>query len=175
MKQNVVDVLMYLFENIITNEEMSGESIIDENMMMPEHTYMFDQLEEMGFPQHEILLAFDWLEDLAEIHTDQGSAESEAAATIPNGIQSVRIYSELEKMLLDTGCISFLMYLEQNQIISPLSREVILDRVIALDVELELEQLKWIVMIVLYSQPGEENAYSWMESLIFDTGMSYIQ
>ena len=61
MKQNVVDVLMYLFENIIT----------DENPVFPEHEHMFDQLEDMGFPQHEILLAFDWLEDLAELHTDQ--------------------------------------------------------------------------------------------------------
>jgi len=38
-----------------------------------------------------------------------------------------------------------------------------------LDVELELDQLKWIIMIVLYSQPGEENAYAWMENLIFET------
>ncbi|VAW64086.1 hypothetical protein MNBD_GAMMA11-3086 [hydrothermal vent metagenome] len=170
MKQNVVDVLMYLFENIITNE-----NIIDENPMLPEHEQMFDRLEGMGFPQREILLAFDWLEDLAEIHTEQSSTEYKAATLSPSENQSVRIYSELEKMLLGPECISFLIYIEQNQVITPLTREVILDRVIALGVGLELEQLKWIVMIVLYSQPGEENAYSWMESLIFDTHMSYMQ
>ena len=166
MKQNVVDVLMYLFENIIADENMA-----DENPVFAEHDHMFDRLEDMGFPQHEILLAFDWLEDLAEIHTEELSTDNECTVFS----QSVRIYSELEKTLLEAECISFLMYLEHNQVISPLSREIILDRVIALDVELELEQLKWIVMIVLYSQPGEENAYSWMESLIFDTDMSYMQ
>jgi len=158
MKQNVVDVLMYLFENIIT----------DENPVFPENEHMFDRLEDLGFPHHDILLAFDWLEDLAEIHTEllSSSANSNKLA-INTG--SVRIYSDLEKILLDLDCVSFLMQLEQNQVITPLSREVILDRVIALDVELELEQLKWIIMIVLYSQPGEENAYAWMENLIFET------
>lgn len=162
MKQNVVDVLMYLFENIIT----------DDNPIFPEHEHMFDRLEDMGFPQHEILLAFDWLEDLAELHADQLISESEQQAI---NTQSVRIYSELEKILLGTDCVSFLMHLEQNQIITPLSREIILDRIIALDVELELEQLKWVVMIVLYSQPGEENAYAWMENLVFENNLSYMQ
>ncbi len=165
MKQNVVDVLMYLFENIIT----------DENPVFPENEHMFDRLEDLGFPQHEILLAFDWLEDLAEIHTELlNSDESKDPMPVINTL-SVRIYSELEKMLLDQDCISFLIHLEQNQVLTPVSREVILDRVIALDVELELEQLKWIIMIVLYSQPGEENAYAWMENLIFETNQgSYL-
>jgi len=161
MKQNVVDVLMYLFENIIT----------DENPVFSEHEQMFDQLEDMGFPQHEILLAFDWLETLADAHVDQLSVDHPQTAFN----QSIRVYSELEKILLEPECISFLMHLEQNRVITPQSREVILDRVIALDVELELEQLKWIVMIVLYSQPGEETAYSWMENLVFDNNMSYMQ
>lgn len=88
---------------------------------------------------------------------------------------SIRVFSELERLLLDDDSLSFLLHLEQNQIISPTSREIILDRVIALDVELELEQLKWIVMMVLYSQPGEENAYAWMENLIFENNMGYMQ
>ena len=162
MKQNVVDVLMYLFENIIT----------DENPVFTEHEHMFDRLEDMGFPQHEILLAFDWLETLADIHSDILLTDKPEQA--PVNSQTVRVYSELEKILLEPECISFLMQLEQSQVISPFSREVILDRVIALDVELELEQLKWIVMIVLYSQPGEETAYAWIENMVFDNNLSYM-
>jgi len=158
MKQNVVDVLMYLFENIIT----------DENPIFPENEHMFDRLEDLGFPQHDILLAFDWLEDLAKIHTE---LLTNASQLVINS-QSVRIFSDLEKLLLDQDSISFLIHLEQNKVLTPVSREVILDRVVALDVELELEQLKWIAMIVLYSQPGEENAYAWMENLIFETNQS---
>ncbi len=162
MKQNVVDVLMYLFENIIT----------DDNPVFSEHEHMYDRLEDMGFPQNEILMAFDWLEDLAGLHADLLVASKSQSAI---NTRSMRVYSELEKMLLGQDCISFLLQLEQQQVITPLSREIILDRIIALDVELELEQLKWVVMIVLYSQPGEENAYAWMENLVFEKNLSYMQ
>ena len=82
--------------------------------------------------------------------------------------QSVRVFSDEEKALLNTESIEFLMYLEQSGILTPVTRELVLDRVIALDHELDTEQLKWIVMIVLHSHPGEENAYAWMESMVFD-------
>lgn len=156
MKQTVVDVLMYLFENII------GEDIPFDT----DDEVFFVQLEEMGFPQHEILRAFDWLQDLADLE--------HSPATVDRLSTTVRIYSELEMLLLDTECISFLMYLEQNAILTPDTRELILDRVIALDVELDVEQLKWIVMIVLYSHPNEENAFAWMESMVFDPIVSYM-
>lgn len=156
MKQNVVDVLMYLFENII------GE----EHSIDPERDLVVNRLEELGFPQHEILKAFDWLEDLADI---QGETEEETGKT-----SSIRIYSDLEKLLLDQESIGFLIFLEQSGILTPVTRELILDRVIALEAELDMEQLKWIVMIVLYSHPGEENAYAWMESMVFDQVVDYM-
>ena len=156
MKQTVVDVLMYLFENII-----GEETHID-----PERELVVNRLEELGFPQHEILRAFDWLEDLADIqHESTGREQAE---------QSVRIYSELEKLILDQESIGFLMFLESNGILTPTTRELIMDSIIALDVELDIEELKWIVMIVLYSHPGEENAYAWMESMVFDQSVSYM-
>jgi len=164
MKQNVVDVLMYLFENII-----AGESMVYPDS---EHEHMFDRLEDLGFPPNEILLAFDWLEDLAEIHSSE--LDNTSAEHIVN-TQSVRVYSALEKFLLEPEGISFLMHKEQNQGISPASREIILDRVTALDVELGLEQLKGIVMNGLYRQTGEETAYAWMENMVFDDNLSYMQ
>ena len=156
MKQTVVDVLMYLFENII------GEDIPFD----PDSMLVFDRLEEMGFPQHEILRAFDWLQDLADIDLSDASATDLTS--------SVRVYSELEMLLLDPECIGFLMYLEQTGLLTANTRELILDRVIALDVELDVEQLKWIVMIVLYSHPDEENTFAWMESMVFDPIVSYM-
>ena len=156
MKQTVVDVLMYLFENII------GEDIPFD----PDSMQVLDRLEEMGFPQHEILRAFDWLQDLADIELSDTTATDITS--------SVRVYSELEMLLLDPECIGFLMYLEQTGLLTANTRELILDRVIALDVELDVEQLKWIVMIVLYSHPDEENTFAWMESMVFDPIVSYM-
>lgn len=156
MKQNVVDVLMYLFENII------GE----DTHFDPERELVVNRLEELGFPQHEIARAFDWLEDLSDIQHETTGREQQP--------HSIRIYSDLEKLILDQESIGFLMFLEDNGILTPVTRELIMDSIIALDVELDIEQLKWIVMIVLYSHPGEENAYAWMESMVFDQFVSYM-
>ena len=47
-------------------------------------------------------------------------------------------------------------------------RELVLDRVMALDQdEIDLDDLKWVVLMVLFNQPGAEAAYAWMENQIF--------
>ena len=159
MKQNVVDVLMFLFENYIGDDtEIENDEPIRDSVQI--------RLEELGFPPNAINQAFDWLEDLAVL---QETEELSPLETV-----SSRIYSPVELALLDHECQGFLMYLEQNDILTPFTREIVLDRVVALDTDVDIEQLKWIVMIVLFNHPGEENAYAWMESLVFDQGLNYI-
>jgi Smg protein len=34
--------------------------------------------------------------------------------------------------------------------------------------EIDLEKLKWVVLMVLFSQPGQETAFSQMEDLVFE-------
>jgi len=42
------------------------------------------------------------------------------------------------------------------------------DRAMALDQdELDLDDLKWVVLMVLFNQPGSEAAYAWMETQMF--------
>ncbi|MDH5516515.1 MAG: DUF494 domain-containing protein [Gammaproteobacteria bacterium] len=159
MKQNVVDVLMFLFEHYIGDdiEEQAHESARDLAEI---------RLEELGFPQMAINKAFDWLEDLAELQ--------DIAELTPLTSTAMRVISQEEMSLLDQEGIGFLLHLEQTGILTPLTRELVLDRVLALDTQVDIEQLKWIVMIVLFNHPGEENAYAWMESLVFDQGLDYI-
>ena len=39
----------------------------------------------------------------------------------------------------------------------------------ALETEtIELQQLKWVVLMVLFNRPGKEAAYAWMEDIILD-------
>lgn len=157
IKQSVVDVLMFLFEQYL------GE----ENDNIDERIHMQSRLEEVGFDHQEIDQAFDWLEDLATIRDDQDLT--------PLQQKSMRVFSEEEKDILDEDCLGFIMYLEQSDILTPVTRELVLDRVIALDQPLTMEQLKWITMIVLHTHPGEENASAWMESLVFDEIVDYMQ
>ena len=156
IKQSVVDVLMFLFEQYLG----------DDNDAIDERDQMQIRLEEVGFDNQEIDQAFDWLEDLASLRDDQNLS--------PLQQNSVRIFSEEEKDLLNEDCLGFLMYLGQSEVLTPTTRELVLDRVIALDHPLTIEQLKWIVMIVLHTHPGEENAFAWMESLVFDEVVDYM-
>ena len=67
------------------------------------------------------------------------------------------------------------MFLEQSTILSPASRELVVDRVMALNEEtISLENLKWIVLMVLFSQPNEEIAFARMEHLVYESLPSYV-
>ena len=83
--------------------------------------------------------------------------------------RSVRLFSSREMERLDTECRGFILFLEQMGVLSPASRELAIDRAMALENEdFDLDQLKWVILMVLFNQPGEEAAYAWVEDLVFD-------
>ena len=152
MKESVLDVLMYLFEHYL-DEETELDS--DQESLRTE-------LVSAGFPEAEIGKAFAWLEGLTIEH-EEGCAIDIAR------VDSVRIYTAQEMDRLDTPCRGFLLFLEQVRVLDGLSRELVIDRVMALeDDEIDLDQLKWVVLMVLFNQPGRESAYAWMEDLVID-------
>ena len=49
------------------------------------------------------------------------------------------------------------------------TREMVIERVLALDTaEFDLEDLKCVILMVLFNIPGCENAYQQMEELLFE-------
>ena len=40
-------------------------------------------------------------------------------------------------------------------------------------VALSLEDMKWVVLMVLFNQPGQEANFAWMEDLMFDSEQDY--
>jgi len=162
IKQSVVDVLMFLFERYLDDDDTNETSRVTDK-----RDSIQIRLEEMGFHNQEINQAFDWLEDLADLQERQ--------QFLPVKETSTRIYSEEEKKLLGIDSIGFLHFLEQTDILTPVTRELILDRVAALGHPLDAEQMKWIIMIVLHAHPGEENALALMENFIFDEVTEVLQ
>ena len=58
---------------------------------------------------------------------------------------------------------------EQSGVLDHATRELVIDRVMALESEeIDLDQLKWVVLMVLFNQPGSEAAFAWMEDLVFE-------
>ena len=148
------DILMYLFENYIHSE---AEVMVD-------HDLLTDELTRAGFHQDEIYKALNWLEKLAALQDNDAHPYLTRTAS-----KSVRIYTIEEMELLDTECRGFLMFLEQVKVLDFTTREMVIDRVMELDTQyFSMEDLKWVVLMVLFNVPGKENAYSQMEDLIFD-------
>jgi Smg protein len=156
MKENVLDVLMYLFENYFYDEP-------DEQ---PDRDSMEENLHEAGFSNGEIDKAFEWLDGLAE---QRFQPDFKMQTDEP-----IRVFIESETDRLDTACRDFLMYLSNTGILDAQRRELVLDRLMALESdEINLDDVKWVVLMVLFNQPGQEANYAWMEDLMFDTEQEY--
>jgi Smg protein len=150
MKDSVLDILIHLFENFLDAEDDA----------MPDREALKSELEQAGYPEAEIERALAWLESLA---TDPERVLAEGTA------RAVRVFSGSEQVRLDTDVRGYLLHLENLGILSVAQREVVIDRLLALEADdIDIEQLKWVVLMVLFSQPGQENAYQRMEDLVFD-------
>jgi Smg protein len=76
---------------------------------------------------------------------------------------------------LDTECRNFIIFLEQAGILSSTNRELVIDRLIALDNEdISLKKLQWVVLMVLLSQPDEEVAFTQMENIVYEDSSPYL-
>lgn len=148
------DILMYMFENYIHSE---SEVFVD-------HDELTDELLKAGFETADIYKALAWLEKLADLQDSD---------TIPyltkQSSLSTRYYTELECQRLDAESRGFLMFLEQINVLDIETREMVIDRVMELDTQdFIIDDLKWVILMVLFNVPGHESAYSQMEELVFD-------
>jgi Smg protein len=66
------------------------------------------------------------------------------------------------------------VFLEQAKVLSPSEREIILDRAMAVEQNiLNLDELKWIVMMTLWHF-GRENEYLFIEDALFSSKTAMI-
>jgi Smg protein len=148
MTGSVLDILIYVFDRYM----------LDEVPEVPEREDLARQLEGAGFAQRNVERALDWLADLAGVRD---------ALPLEGSGPAVRIFCEGELSRLSTECRGFLFTLERLGILSPPQREVVIERMLALDAdELDTEQLKWVVLMVLSSQPDQEHAFARLEDLV---------
>ena len=157
MKENVLDVLMYLFETFVDTEEDPE----------PDQNELRLELSRAGFGDSEIERALVWLDGLTDHQESLNYGNLSAHST--------RIYNEFEQERLDAACRGYVAYLEQIGILSPPQREILIDRLLALEsADIDEEQIKWVVLMVLFSQPGQELAYARMEDLVFEESTGLI-
>lgn len=150
----VLDVLMYLFHH-----HMDREQQINLNDME-----LVDNLKSAGFHAHSIGKAFRWLNHLNQLAEQDTPASSD----------SFRVFSEEECWLINTKCRDFILSLEHQGILTPITREIVIHQTMELINEgVDLNLLKWVTLMVLFNMPNSENALKHMEFLVlsnaFDT------
>jgi Smg protein len=154
MKETVLDVLMFLFENYHDTEVHDAEN--QENLR--------DELTAAGFPVEEINHAFAWLGGLEE----QRQSQPQPPLVGTPGV--IRVYAPEEMSKLSTECRGFLLYLEQLGILTLESRELVIERLLAIQDDVDLERVKWVCLLVLVSQPGEEEGAWHLEDMVYAPG-----
>ena len=130
------DILLFLFESYFDIGSY------------PDHDKLSQKLSAAGFEEEDINQALVWLSGLQQL----------TQAKYPESINQsgFRLYSDYEQRRISSEALQFLRFWEHNNFISPIEREMIIDRVVALDREnLQLDKVKLIMLMVLWSQHEE--------------------
>lgn len=154
---SVLNVLMYLFRHHL-HEQFETDNT--QQKLLP-------QLEKAGFERNAIYYAFDWLNQLGE---------QEATSFHHSPSEAIRLYDPEEQELLDTECRGFITTLEQYGILKPHIREKVINQTLALEEEgIDIHLIKWVTLLVLFTQPNEENALNYMEHLVLNEPTTTLQ
>lgn len=153
------DVIVFLFESYFT---------FDQNMELNEQEIENELIEE-GFNQQDIVRAIAWVSNLQHIY----EKSPEETMTAPQ-MASSRIYTSNESLHIGKENQGFILYLEQAKILTPITRELVIDCVMALDViDLDEFDFQWIVLMVLFNDPSDNQPFIELESILFsvDSGI----
>jgi Smg protein len=151
------DILVYLFENYV------------HATACPETDQLARKLTAAGFEEDEISEALDWL---------NGLRHESGGAPLLNAPQqgSIRIYAAEEQARLDADCRGFIAFLENAGALDSATRELIIERTMALSREhLSLNRFKVIVLMVLWQRDQPLDGLIVDELLTEDaTGEAYL-
>ena len=127
------DILMFLFESYF----YAGS--------YPDSDKLSLKLSAAGFEDEDINRALDWLSGLKQL------TQADYPVSINNS--GPRHYAPLEIQRISGEARRFLAFWEQNKMITPVEREMIIDRAVVLGREsLPLDKVKLIALIVLWNQ-----------------------
>ena len=128
------EILVFLFENCHRSE------------LSHDNGRVAKKLSAAGFEESDISEALTWLAGVV-----RGPYRS--LGPLPGSGAAFRAYAPKELAKLDVACRGLLIHFEQSGILSPQTREHVIERALAATGEtLTVEQLKLIVLMVLWNQ-----------------------
>lgn len=131
------EVLVYLFHNYYTPEACPSADVLAK------------RLAAAGFEHEDIDEALGWLLGLAEATedcVDLADIESDG----------MRFYAEFEQQQLGPEAIGFITFLENSGVLAAPMREIVIERaLVCSESPVQLETIKIIALMVLWSQEAE--------------------
>jgi len=156
MNENIVELLLYLFENYIYEND---EKDIDEKSIQ-------QGLSQAGFSSLTIDNAFNWLEEL--------QVDIKSYQNVKIQKDSYRIFTVTELQKIDDECLDFILYLNNSDILDNVQREILINAIMKLESDhFDVDDLHWLALMVLFSQPDQEQAFENLEALLFETEEFY--
>ena len=153
MKENILDVLIYLFENYMFEDEE----------LEPDQETLIQELSMAGFDQVMIDRAFDWLENLAGLCDDIENVRNKPGPT------AMRHYTEDGMNHLSVEVRSLLLSLENCGVLDGNSREMVIAQLMGLGVDaIDVDHLKWVTLMVLSNYAEGDGVTELTEALVLD-------
>ncbi|MCU7801220.1 MAG: DUF494 domain-containing protein [gamma proteobacterium symbiont of Lucinoma myriamae] len=160
MKTEVLDILMYLFETYLDD---------DQSDITSEETIR-NELAKIGFQDTKVTKAFDWLDDFSLLEDDfsfHDTLECHSESHTEN--YSIRLFSQYEIEKFDKQARGVLLEMVELHVISPGQREFIIDKALALEIAyIDQEQMKWVILMVLFNLPDSAGSFTWIQDLLYE-------
>jgi len=151
MKDNLIDILVYVFEQYLADQPDGYAELNNKELA--------GKLIDVGFERDDIDQAFDWLDKLVDA--------SHSKITLTEPVSSYRVFSDKEKQQIPMEALSLLMRLEQSGVLDANIRELVVDRLMALEANsVDIEDVRWVIMMVLCNQSDFPEEIEWAESLV---------
>lgn len=168
MKEDMLEVLIYLFDNYVVDGVVDSRVVdgceVKGRTFEPNQEELVEELVGAGFPNEEVNKAFAWLQGLLDI-----GERNAATVSQPDDNQALRFYAPSEVECLGLAGQSLLARLEKVGVLDPYSREMVIDRVMAIDsVSVNLEHIQWVVLMVISNKPGFADIAEWAEVVVTD-------
>lgn len=139
MRESVIDVLFYLFDDILP-EQNSHETDLNQMALW---------LSEAGFEREDVGRAMDWFYELTQL-----SAPVETLRHTGMRDYSVRIFSPQEQFYIDDEGQNYLQGLLRMGLLDNVLLEKVIERALALEETLDVMMLRWVAAMVVLNVYG---------------------
>lgn len=145
MQDRILEIVVYLMSHLNEHQESFGN--IDD---------MSADLKSMGFTDHEISSAYNWLLKHFEDYPESFSARDDKV-----NHRSVRILSDSERQIVSPDAYGYLLQLKQLGLMTTEQMEVILDRCTLFDADpIDINDIKILASATMFDMASHDLPYA---------------